>query len=293
MKTAGGLLNRFGGFVNNPNKGPFDRMRKGAEGYRKNRETLRGSRALNGQKTFGRGFATKQRAKRNAVNSSREAGLKDATTRYIGEEARSNDGFAKQMAGGSTFREANPQAKAAVIASAYSQERKAFQEDVSNMEALVKVNFKDDPGKALEEAINSGDKIQAVAAQNLLFAKGGSGVSQFRDIIEAQQASGKLSDSGEMVDELRENITSKHGLAAKAKGADVLSWAGQQPNSSGELKKLSESQTGGLSDVELAGQHSSSIAKMVANGQVSSDQADRVLNDPRVNASLDDKKRAS
>jgi hypothetical protein len=45
MKTAGGLLNRFGGMVNNPNKGPFDRMKKGAERIRNNSAYVRGKNA--------------------------------------------------------------------------------------------------------------------------------------------------------------------------------------------------------------------------------------------------------
>lgn len=45
MKTAGGLLNRFGGIINNPNKGPFDRMRKGAERIRNNSAYVRGKNA--------------------------------------------------------------------------------------------------------------------------------------------------------------------------------------------------------------------------------------------------------
>lgn len=40
MKAAGGVLGKVGAFVNNPNKGPFDRMRKGAEGYRDRRKNL-------------------------------------------------------------------------------------------------------------------------------------------------------------------------------------------------------------------------------------------------------------
>ncbi|MDB5177654.1 MAG: hypothetical protein JWO61_37, partial [Candidatus Saccharibacteria bacterium] len=53
MKTAGGVLNRFGGFINNPNKGPFDRMKKGAEAYRDKRQNIAKTRRLNGTSVFG------------------------------------------------------------------------------------------------------------------------------------------------------------------------------------------------------------------------------------------------
>jgi hypothetical protein len=48
MKLGGGLLNRFGGIVNNPNKGPFDRLKKRAEAYRDDRKNLQKTRAANG-----------------------------------------------------------------------------------------------------------------------------------------------------------------------------------------------------------------------------------------------------
>jgi hypothetical protein len=53
MKTAGGLLGRFGGIINNPNKGPFDRMRKSADSYRDKRQNIAKSRRLNGTSMFG------------------------------------------------------------------------------------------------------------------------------------------------------------------------------------------------------------------------------------------------
>jgi hypothetical protein len=46
MKTAGGLLNRIGGVVNNPNKGPVDKLRKGAEGFRDRRQAIAGARRM-------------------------------------------------------------------------------------------------------------------------------------------------------------------------------------------------------------------------------------------------------
>jgi hypothetical protein len=55
MKTAGGLLNRFGGMVNNPNKGPFDKLRKKAEGYRDFRQGLARGRRIDRAKRFRNG----------------------------------------------------------------------------------------------------------------------------------------------------------------------------------------------------------------------------------------------
>ena len=91
MKSAGGVLNRIGGFVNNPNKGPFDRMRKGAEGYRKNRETLRDARALNeGEYRFGQSWK-KRGAKRDAVLAQRGRNASNAKAGYVANATLSDD----------------------------------------------------------------------------------------------------------------------------------------------------------------------------------------------------------
>lgn len=91
MRTAGGVLNRFGGFINNPNKGPFDRMRKGAEGYRKNRQQLRNARALNGVFQGGRGTFVRRNAKRQAVLAQRERNYNTAKAGYISQSALSSE----------------------------------------------------------------------------------------------------------------------------------------------------------------------------------------------------------
>lgn len=288
---ASSALSKFGGrFINDPNKGPFDRMKRGAEGYRKNRQTLRQNRALNGGRRlpFYAG-GVKRRARRNAVNASREAGLRDAQTRYVSEQARANGGdnaFAAQMAGGSRVTAANERAQTAVIASALSQEKKNFQEDVSNMEALIKVRF-DDPGEALKEAIANGDRTSAVAAQNILFKSGGSGVSKFREIVEQSEANpATQAGLSQVSDDLRSNVKDNHGQYAKQKGADIVKWANDKSTS------LTDASAGRLSDNDLAGQHADGIEKMVRQGLVDSTQARRMLSDPRVSANLDDKQKA-
>jgi len=284
MKTAGGVLNRFG--VSLPGKGLIDRAKKGAQGYRANRQALRDTNALNGKRRFGGSFV-RRKAKRNAVIASRQAGLKDATTNFISGEAEKNGLFAKQMAGGGLVTNADERTQNAVVASAIAQKKKAFQEDVSNMEALVKVRFKD-PGEALQDAINRGDKTQAVAAQNLLYKKGGSGISQFRDIVQASEASsdmGVQAGLSEVTGSLKGNINDNHGQAVKAKAADLTSWAGGS-------NSLSTSQSGSLSDIDLAGQHASSMAKMASATKedgsplITGAQARSVMNDPRVSANL-------
>lgn len=73
MKTAGGLLNRFGGIVNNPNKGPFDRMRKGAEGYRDRRKETRLMNALDPDKRSmpGRGAFARRKDRQDRTHKAK------------------------------------------------------------------------------------------------------------------------------------------------------------------------------------------------------------------------------
>ncbi len=101
MKTAGGLLNRFGGFVNNPNKGPFDRMRKGAEGYRNNRQEYRKLKSLNGYNSLpGAGAFSRRKAKREAVLNNRKNELGISTADYVADQAQADDKFRGKLAEG-------------------------------------------------------------------------------------------------------------------------------------------------------------------------------------------------
>lgn len=79
MKAAGGLLNRFGGMVNNPNKGPFDRMRKGAEGIRDRRKEANLMNALDPKKRsmLGRGAYSRFKDRRSRTHKAGMAGYEN------------------------------------------------------------------------------------------------------------------------------------------------------------------------------------------------------------------------
>jgi hypothetical protein len=101
MKSAGGLLNRFGGIINNPNRGPFDRMKKGAQGYHANRQEYRKLKALNGEKTLPfRGAYTRAGVRREAVLANRKSELNRANAEYVANTAEANDKFRAKLAGG-------------------------------------------------------------------------------------------------------------------------------------------------------------------------------------------------
>ena len=98
MKTAGGLLNRFGGVINNPNKGPFDRMRKGAEGVRKREQNRMNNKAFNSTRRFSPRRAFQRRnARIEAIDQNQQREFTRGKTDYIAEEtANNNVGTAQQ-----------------------------------------------------------------------------------------------------------------------------------------------------------------------------------------------------
>lgn len=98
MKTAGGLLNRFGGIVNNPNKGPVDKLRKKAEGYRDYRQGLakgrrvkrasdfRAGKTFNGKigsKVFGAAGSDDRKLASRAFGGAYEANQRDRKRKDI------------------------------------------------------------------------------------------------------------------------------------------------------------------------------------------------------------------
>lgn len=124
VKFSGGLLGRVAGVVNNPNKGPFDALRKRAEDYRDYKQHDARARVLKdlknnpikGPNRFGsiRGFrrSAAKRVDREAVYASAQERENDAKTAYIGSKLApdkstgkaSDERFAQQMAGGSDIR---------------------------------------------------------------------------------------------------------------------------------------------------------------------------------------------
>lgn len=261
-------------------------LRGVGEGIREDRQNSRRAKGLNGGRTLpGYGAGVRWGARRRAAKKSREGGAQYAELNYIANAAAANSGdnrLSKSMAGGDEAR------RASVVASALAQQKKAALEGVKDMEALIRVRVAD-PSQtdirsfedALKKALETGDETSAVAAQNLLFGQGGSGVKAFRETVEAAETSGTANAS--VVGSLKGNIQENHGKYAKEKGADVLNWANG-------ANTMANSQAGKLSDNDLAGQHTSTIEKMVDGNEVTLEQAERMLDDPRVSANLDENK---
>lgn len=138
MRTAGGMLNRFGGIVNNVNKGPIDRLRKTSEKYREGRANLRNSRALAGQSQLGRGAFVRWRNRRAAIAGSRQSEVSHANTEYLADQIQKKSSFRKAMAGGTLGNPASEAAQQRALASAISTNVKLEAEEVNAASVVLK-----------------------------------------------------------------------------------------------------------------------------------------------------------
>lgn len=178
MKISGGLLNRFGGIVNNTNRGPFDRMRKGAERIQKDQEGKRAIRALKGGLVVGAG-RFKRASRRDAVSQGIQREQKRTQSEYIANQVKGNDAFANRTAGGSSSRylQADPDALQRAqrdaqytIEQVEAEEVKAASVELRGVEVKAIVNRaltgNDEDGHQLTSA-------QHMAAVDIAMAKGG------------------------------------------------------------------------------------------------------------------------
>lgn len=103
MRTAGGVLNRFGGMVNNPNKGPFDRMRKGAANVRKREQNRMNNGAMNNGGRFNpRRAFLRRNARLEAIDQNQQREFNRTSADYIADQAQGNERFMKSMTAGSS-----------------------------------------------------------------------------------------------------------------------------------------------------------------------------------------------
>ncbi len=211
IKGATSVLGKVGGWINNPNKGPVDRLRRGAEGYRNNRQEYRKLKAMSGYRTLpGRGALTRRKAERQAVLNNRKNELNRASSDYIAGLAKENPKFRNKLAQGGT-KGANQRALASAIniqANLRADEVKAehanikeavLEGDMQGLMDLVdgkEVNgLKAERGSALQTAaIEQLFKLGDVKMTDQLVAKSGSMEVQQRQAI----ADGMASLSGKV-----------------------------------------------------------------------------------------------
>lgn len=210
IKGATSVLGKVGGWINNPNKGPVDRLRRGAEGYRNNRQEYRKLKALNGERSLpgARGFI-RRGERRKAVLANRKGELNRASSDYIAGLAKEDEGFRAKLAQGGGAG-ASQRALATAInvqASLRADEVKAEhanikEANIDGAENLMKLingetvnGLKAAPGSALQTAaIEQLAKTGDVSQMDKLISMSGSmGVQQRQAIAEGMRSmSGKV-----------------------------------------------------------------------------------------------------
>ena len=234
MKTAGGLLNRFGGIVNNPNKGPFDKLRRGAESIKEGRQARARGLRLTGQggNSISRGtrraFAVPSRIRNNlAARRDRNMALNEAADAgYNLQNAAANEAAQIRMATASansaksatSLQNLSPDTQANYLgmnsgenrsldAAIRSQISQGERQAVSEIEAQIAPESANQLGSILEDAIRSGDRLSAQAAQNRLSNMGNKGADIIASVIDRREKAGGNVEWDGMRTELARNMS--------------------------------------------------------------------------------------
>lgn len=277
MKTAGGVLNRFGGFVNNPNKGPFDRMRKGAGTVRENTKVSRGLRAMDPNKRSfpGRRSFINYANKRSAINSGKSEQFTELQKEDMAKLAVSDSGFAQKVAGNRSELYQHKQETYLASIDPGKLKLDLDKSKISNMVAQLTLSVKDPANMVSEmkkvlqdEAKTGGDAIKARAAQEMLMGAGNKGTGALREALST------VDRNSEAGIDLRKDIASSN---LKGKAADVYQWSVDgQGRSLGAVSKAADTWSG-LSDAQLSGQVEGAMGAAVASGGVSQAKAQSTL----------------
>jgi hypothetical protein len=314
MKTAGGLLNRVGGFVNNPNRGPVDKLRKKAEGYRDRRQAIAGARRLDGTNMFNetskRYGQSSSRLKRgigkmagaagsvpglnaassklatsslnfDARNDNAKRALTEAQQDYVATKVSSDAKYAQSIAG--------PTGDVTKLqASALEAVEKRKADETRAQETLVKLHpdFKGDVNKAWAHALDTGNETLAKAVQNIMVSQQGTtGVDNFKKLIAKEEADPNSKMKGSLADTLRTNIAENH-TGMKGTAADLDSWAHDVNKQALDTHTNNSTLWSGLSDAHIASQTPESIKAAGLSGGLDPARAKAILGNDRLNTTI-------
>lgn len=253
LKATTGILGQFVGFINNPNKGPFDAMKKGAEGVGKRLEGRREIRSLNGNvlsrvASFGR---YRRRAKKSAITSGVENEAKRAQSKYVAGEAVEDEAFRNRLAGGRTLGpNADAEALNRALAGAVSVQAKIEADEVTAASAVIKQLNLDRNLPALR-ALSTGGKVGGLDGGSSLAVR----AAAMKGLVDSHDVKGvnKLLDSvGSMDQKTRESF------------ADSLGSSSERPQYVGQAALTAIRQHGNTDDTGALIQAQSSTALAVA-----------------------------
>lgn len=301
MKTAGGLLNRFGGMVNNPNKGPFDRLRKRAEnyaGYKVNDAASRNLKYKGNANRFSFAGSARRKAERESIYNSADNRAKEAGVEYIGgrlapDEETGNPtdtAFARKMAG-SDDTNAIMMAMArgaSAVDEIEAKELKAAQVILSNArvdgENLLALSGGSD-GKGLNGQMVKGSAIMQMAASASLFAQGRQMDTVVENLLTSAHDPNNAADKKRILDFTVGQIQSSYpkakekqvGLTDEALMKGIADGNVTASNLSESLKASAAKKAADLSVDFLASQEKSSMEYIQAGMQsIDSDKAEKI-----------------
>lgn len=256
MRTAGGVLNRFGGMVNNPNKGPFDRMRKGAEGFRNSRQALRDAKSYNRTglaKTLDlRGYGVRHKGRTDAVLKARQREAQIGSATDVANTVENGSGFfannlKNSLAGGG----GEAGRERAITNAANTLDQLEIAEVKAAQAILQRLNLNPGQLSQLEKGMPvtvggntySGGNVQKAALSNAVKEQ------RIADIEAAATSPNNTANGGEALKFLSNSIKENYATT-KAKGIHLVDQGGLHKLASGNALTQAELDAATLSAME-------------------------------------------
>ncbi|MEO7904258.1 MAG: hypothetical protein ABIR91_00525 [Candidatus Saccharimonadales bacterium] len=308
VKLSGSLLGKFGGMLNNPAKGPFDRVKNaGSEAIKKRQDTASKRNLASDNPNFAQRLSQRQ----NFKNKKREVANKKydtaADARWDERKANNEELVAMnnetnaQAARGSEAQRMQKKvylqalgddetlldtaagvggvdAKDRILASVKAEEKNETAQAIKN--AQLTAGFGpgelDKVAEAMVTAARANDTVTSQAMQNILLTSGGPGLTQYRNAMTSLDSDGDAVLKNTAYTDMRDNVLDNH-WGVKASAADIVAHAA----AGGTMAAASSnSGTWNLSDIELARQKPASQEVAIAANAISPVTAARLLDDP-------------
>lgn len=256
MKTAGGMLNRFGGMVNNPNKGPFDRMRKGAEGFRNSRQALRDAKSYNrtglARALDIRGYGVRHRGRTDAILKARQREAQIGSATDVADTVENGSGFFANNLKNSLAGGGGAAGKERAITNAANTLDQLEIAEVKAAQAILqRLNLSQSQLSQLEQGRSvtvggntySGGNVQKAALSNAVKEQ------RIADIEAAATSTNNAANGGEALKFLSNSIKENYA-STKAKGVHLVDPGGLHSLASGNALTQADLNAATLSAME-------------------------------------------
>jgi len=314
IKLSSGVLNRFAGIVNNPNKGLVDKGRKAAQGA----IDLSNKRGMASNNKFGRAtrafsnFKNQREMKGRQYDAAIDANWNE---RVAGNETLTginNETIAQSSRGGeakkvqqkeylnalatddsSTLATAagigGEPATSRILAAVQAEEKNETKKAIENAKLTANISAGDIDTMAskFKAAVAKNDSIEARAMQDLMLTSGSAGISKYRgaltEIENDTNTAGESVLKSSAMSDVRKNMLESHG-ARKADAADLI----KQAVTGDKMTTVSNSpDTWIMSDNDIVHQKTASIEFAVKSGGIGREQATRIITNEDLAGSLD------